>query len=94
MCKQLESAIVSMQETLRLRGSARVPATNKEHMKQILEQLERNLADTHNVVQGFGTAAGFGTPPDFPLLFKIAKRHQALFVVAVPTFGAAPTSAA
>ena len=93
VCKKLESAVVSMQKTLRMPGSARVPAASKEPMAQLLAQLERTLADVQNVAQGFGTAAGFATPPDVPSLFKAAKRHQALFVVAVRTFGAAPTSA-
>ncbi len=83
-----------MQETSRVPGSAQVPATKKEHMKQIVEQLERNLAEVQNVAQGFGTAAGFKTLPSFPSLLHAAKRRQALFVVAARTFGPAPTSAA
>ena len=94
LCKKLETAVVSMQKTLRLPGSARVPAANKEHMAQLLEQLERTLGAVQSVAQGYETAAGFATPPDLPSLFKAAQRHQALFVVAVRTFGAAPTSAA
>jgi hypothetical protein len=94
VCKQLESTIVSMQKTMRMPGSARVPASNREHMAQLLEQLERTLTDVQNVAQGIGTAAGFAIPPDVPSLFKAAKLHQAFFVVAVRTFGVAPTSAA
>ena len=85
-CKRIERSIASIQNTMRLPGSADVPDVQARPLSEILTKLMDLYREVQDVSSGRATAAGFTVPDMEKKLLDSAKRHQALFAAASKTY--------